>query len=251
LPLLNSPVKVPLVTDVGYTGRVLQLGGDGAGTAPFLLDSTFSTEASPVPSLEAAPQDAGSALALPTRGQPPALAVGGAALAVAFLAMAAKLALAPLFTRLRSSRLLEHPVRARLHEAVLAEPGIHYLRLQERTGVPRGTLDHHLRKLVEGGILHREQGQGFVCYFAGVPDADALAAAPALKSEAARTLLRLIHGRPGTTAQHLAQELGVQPSSVAHHIDRMVQAGLVERVRAGRAYALAATRRGAKAVGTS
>jgi predicted transcriptional regulator len=167
--------------------------------------------------------------------------VAAAALATTVIV---KLALGSLFTRLRASRLLQHELRARVHEAVAAEPGIHYSGLVRRTSLAKGTLDHHLRKLVDAGLVHRREAKGIVCFFTNPPDAGAAETASATRSALARSLLNAIALHPDMTAKELAQRFGIHASSVCHHVHRLGEAGLLQRQRQGKSFTLRLTERG-------
>jgi predicted transcriptional regulator len=153
-----------------------------------------------------------------------AVAVGGA-IALAWIV---KGALAALFTRLERGALLEHPVRSRIHDAVQAEPGIHYQELSRRVGVAQGTLRHHLAALERGGVLRAVKGPRHTCYFAaGTTDRHTLTAAPLLRSDGARRVLLHAHAAPGLGTNELAAALGMSASTVHTHLKRLEAAGVV------------------------
>ena len=132
------------------------------------------------------------------------------------------------FSRIEDGRILDHPTRRRVHDAVVAEPGIHFQALARKAGVGRGTLDHHLRKLVAAGLVTVRRSAGYTCYIAkGQVDRRLADAAPALRSEGSRAVLQAVATRPGASSRDLAAHLGLAPSTVSYHLKRLNEAGLV------------------------
>lgn len=143
--------------------------------------------------------------------------------------------LAPLFSRIDRSRALDHPVRAEIHAAIEEDPGIHFQALVRRTGHGEGTVQHHLGKLGETGLVAKRRVGGYSCYFSDARQARQEAAATAaLKSQTARTVWAEIQARPRVSAAEIAHTTGLAKQTVAHHVKRLADAGLVERARKGR-----------------
>jgi predicted transcriptional regulator len=153
-----------------------------------------------------------------------------------------------LFSRIEPDELMEHPVRSGIVAHVQEEPGIHFQELVRRTGKGRGTVEHHLRKLVAGNILVERAEAGFTCYFPrGQVDYSLMAAAPLLKSPGARQVLQAVVHHPGVPALEVATHLGLAPSTVNHHVKKLTEAALVAGSREGRFVRLHATRLGQEA----
>lgn len=133
-----------------------------------------------------------------------------------------------LFSRIEDDQVLDHPTRRRIHDAIQAEPGIHFQALSRKAGVGRGALDHHLRKLVAADVVTVRKAPGYTCYFPkGRLDRRFLDAAPAVRSEGSKAVLQAVATRPGTSSRDLALGLGMAPSTVSYHIKRLQAAGLV------------------------
>ena len=139
-----------------------------------------------------------------------------------------------LFSRVRPDRVRDHPQRRLIIDVIEAEPGIHFSELRRRTGMPNGTLLHHLKQLVTAGAVAERPNGGFTCYFAGKPRREDVDGAAALKSDGARRILAAIRGSPGMSNLGLARTTGLAPSSVNAHVKRLQAAGLVKVERIGR-----------------
>jgi DNA-binding transcriptional ArsR family regulator len=131
-----------------------------------------------------------------------------------------------LFSRIETGDLLRHPVRARLHQLVESEPGLHFQELGRRAGVARGALQHHLDKLEAGGLLAARMAGGYRCYFLASAATPASAAqAGATRSEGAQLVLQALQaGIVGPRA--IAAHTGLSVGTVGHHLKRLREAGL-------------------------
>lgn len=141
---------------------------------------------------------------------------------------------AGLFTRLRPDRLLAHPTRRAIHDAVQDTPGLHFQETVRRVGASKGVVEHHLRKLEEGGLVVRRRAGGYACFFpAGHADWNEMAAAGVLKAKVARAIVQAISERPDACAGDVGARVGASPALLSYHLKRLREAGLVEvQVRA-------------------
>ncbi|MGB1586407.1 MAG: winged helix-turn-helix transcriptional regulator [Thermoplasmatota archaeon] len=157
----------------------------------------------------------------------------------------------PLFSRIRSEDLLEHPVRSHVYEAVTARPGMHFQEIVRTIEKGRGTTEHHIRKLVAAGLLVEKADKGFTCYFPkGAVDRRLMDAAPVLKTPGARLVLQAVHGQPGSVAAQLSGALNMPTSTLNYHLKKLTAAGLVDATREGRSMSLTVTALGEQALGT-
>lgn len=133
-----------------------------------------------------------------------------------------------LFSRTRDDELLEHPRRAQVLQLVQAEPGVHFQDLARRLGIGRGTLEHHLRKMLAAGLLAKVQHGGYACYFPkGAVDRRVMDTAPLLRSTGGRAVFDAVRSQPGRSGRELALALGLSQSTVSYHLRRLQEAGLV------------------------
>jgi hypothetical protein len=133
-----------------------------------------------------------------------------------------------LFSRVEPEELLENPTRAMLVAAVEANPGIHHQELVRIARKGNGAAEHHLQKLVTGGLLARHKSAGYTCYFrAGKVDRRVMASAHLLKSPVARAIIEAAQRSPGTSLAQVARDAGVSVPTVHYHVQRLQQAGLV------------------------
>ncbi len=131
-----------------------------------------------------------------------------------------------LFSKTQDNALLRNPIRRRLHEAIAAQPGIHYQALVRAVGKANGTVEHHLGKLTAAGIVRSAPAGGLTAYFLPGKEEEARAG-PALRSELARLLLELKRQQPGITIHEAAARLNAAPATVHYHLQRLRKAGLI------------------------
>lgn len=232
---------LPQPTDAGYALDFSALVLDASG--PQML-SEWRVREGPTAGTFASPDNGGLSPATESAGgMPPgavvAVAAGTSVLAViaagAYLLWPAlKGSGLALFSRIEPPQALGHPVRARLLSLVQAEPGIHGREAIRRLGLARGTGAHHLRILVEKGLLVERPGTHYTCYFpAGAAIGPAVAAATATKSEGARALLAAVRTSPGIRLADAARMAGLTRQAAGQHAHALERAGVLALRRDG------------------
>jgi len=175
-----------------------------------------------------------------------AITVGGAAVllyqrrAVRFLSFA-------LFTRLVQPKLLDQATRARIAEAVTADPGVTASNIANRLGLHRGVAQYHLMVLEREEILSCVHTRGFRHYFPlGKFSPDEMQKRGLLRQRNASALYELIKSAPGIGPSEAANRLGIPASRVTQLVSRLTEAGLLDRTRSGRNVRLRAVPRDTK-----
>ena len=136
-------------------------------------------------------------------------------------------------SRHASNPSLEHPTRRALYDAVEASPGIGLTDLAENVDVPHSTARHHVRVLVDEGILVTVKQLGKRRYFPEHEEHLTLTAALSEPPKAA--VLHTLATQGEVHGGVLADELDRDPSTITHHLQTLEDAGLVERRKRGRA----------------
>jgi predicted transcriptional regulator len=183
-----------------------------------------------VPSIVHTPSPAGIAIA--PVGKVAVVAMGALGLlAVAF----PRFPILPLYSRIEREEAMLNSRRSQLYELVRAEPGIHLSDLVRRSGLGWGAALYHLSVLEKNRVLVVQAQGGFKRYFAnGQHHRHEMPRLAALRHEAARLLFEAIQAVPGRSGRELAAALDLSPSTLARASDRLEDAGMVRRVRAGR-----------------
>ncbi|MEA3204241.1 MAG: hypothetical protein QOI63_1921, partial [Thermoplasmata archaeon] len=141
----------------------------------------------------------------------------------------------PLFSRIEGAKVLDNPVRARVHQAVVGDPGLSVEEVRARAGVAWGTAVHHLRRLEDTGLLVSVTQNARRRYFAAnTPASSRRVQVAALSHPTARRVADLVRQRPGVDQTGLCEALGLRNPSASKHLQELAAQGLVLPERLGR-----------------
>ena len=129
--------------------------------------------------------------------------------------------LAPLYLRIPEPQLLNSSMRASIFAFVNHNPGATFTQIRESVSAASGTVQHHLRVLVRGGVLRRVRTGKYTRYY---PFNHRVLALPPSQETIVRTLVR---EGPATKAE-IAKRTGMSRQLVHYHVERMAELGLVE-----------------------
>ncbi len=127
---------------------------------------------------------------------------------------------------------LTHATRAALHERVEAEPGLYLSQLGRRLDVPLSTVRHHVRVLREEGHIESRTDDGRRRFYPrGTENPNLIAC---LRADGPAEIVAALSREGALTVSALARELDCDPSTVSHHLDRLVDVDAVTRTKCGR-----------------
>lgn len=129
--------------------------------------------------------------------------------------------LAPLYLRIPAPQLLNSSLRASIYTFVNHNPGATFTQIRESVGAASGTVQHHLRVLVRGGVLRRVRTGKYTRYY---PFNHRVLALPPSQETIVKTLVK---DGPGTKAE-LARRTGMSRQLVHYHVEKMAELGLVD-----------------------
>lgn len=176
---------------------------------------------------------------------PWALPTGKAAVATGFVALLAGAAyvfwpavksglVLPLYSRVERPRVLDNARRSQIAAIIEQQPGIHFQEIARRLQLGAGEARHHLNKLLLTGVVTEQANDGFTCYFLkGALDRRIMLAAPVLKAEGARRVLRAVLENPHASLTDVAALTGLSTPTVHYHVRRLAGTSLVEARRTG------------------
>lgn len=129
--------------------------------------------------------------------------------------------LAPLYLRIPEPQLLNSSMRASIFAFVNHNPGATFTQIRESVSAASGTVQHHLRVLVRGGVLRRVRTGKYTRYY---PFNHRVLALPPSQETLVKTLVK---DGPATKAE-LAKRTGMSRQLVHYHVEKMAELGLVE-----------------------
>ncbi|WP_136591941.1 winged helix-turn-helix transcriptional regulator [Salinigranum halophilum] len=139
------------------------------------------------------------------------------------------------YSRLDETDPLSHPLRAELYEAVAQSPGTYPTALTDRLDTPRSTLRYHLRVLEDADLVSPTAVDGRRRYVTTEAGAAERALVAVDEGTTAGALVEHL-GREGTaTVGDLADGVDRTTATVSYHLERLEEAGVVERTRDGQA----------------
>ncbi|MFQ3318535.1 MAG: putative transcriptional regulator [Natronomonas sp.] len=144
----------------------------------------------------------------------------------------------PFFFLLRYSRHddsdpLEHEAREQVYEIVNDEPGSYLSEVSEEADLPLSTARHHIKVLEREGLVSGTKLRGKRRYYPAYAEGIELAAA--LNDEATASIIDAIARLGAASVSDLADELGRDPSTISHHLQRLETDDIITRERDGRA----------------
>lgn len=136
------------------------------------------------------------------------------------------------YSRIDRNDALANAKRARIYAFIRTHPGESLQDIGRALGIPRNTVEHHVRTLERTGhVTVHDAPHGKAIRASEQPPSphDALLARQHVKE-----LIELIHARPGRAQGELAEELGMRKSHFSRLVRELEAAGLIVRRRAGR-----------------
>lgn len=141
-----------------------------------------------------------------------------------------------LYARLPRDKILDHRGRGMVYDMVRAEPGVSTHRLAESVEFGWSTLMYHLRVLERTEKIVSVRDGRYKRFFdreSGKFANGRKFVVAVLKNEATYSIAQHILARPGITQKELSGLLGLAPSSIHWHVERLASAGLLEKRRDG------------------
>jgi|GEM_PF-2920194 len=142
------------------------------------------------------------------------------------------LLLIPLYTKLRKDQVLNLYVRGQIHGYILANPGEHYNAIKRALNINNGSLAYHLHVLEKEEII-KSRNSGMYKRFYPVGMVIQNAGDEEL-SEVQNLILAKIVETPGITQKDISSLIGISPSTVNYHINRLSDMDRVRQERKGK-----------------
>ncbi len=130
---------------------------------------------------------------------------------------------------------LELEKRKELYTLICASPGLHFREIQRRTESGTGQLDYHLEYLKKAGLVFSEKTGGYLRFYARTeitPDEKRIL--ELLYHKSIRRILLQILENESCNHDALVKKLDISPSTISWHLNKIIDAGAVNKVVDGR-----------------
>lgn len=119
--------------------------------------------------------------------------------------------------------------RRRIHEHVESNPGVHFNALARELDLAAGQVQYHVRKLLGNDRIVEEPVYGRTHYYPPTYTPWERRAVALARRETCRELLRYLLAAGSARPDEAAEAVGIARSTLQWHLDRLVEAELVEK----------------------
>ncbi|WP_342303876.1 winged helix-turn-helix transcriptional regulator [Methanolobus sp. ZRKC5] len=130
----------------------------------------------------------------------------------------------------------ELDTRKRIFEMIQSSPGIHMRELERTLDIAVGNLQYHLHYMEKKNLISTHKDEQFVRYFVKNKelDADDRKVMSFLRKKACSHILVTLMEAPGMNNKDLSSAIGLSPSTVSWHLNKLVASGIVQKTVCGR-----------------
>jgi predicted transcriptional regulator len=142
---------------------------------------------------------------------------------IGFLALL-QFILVPLFVRLKKDQVLDHFTRGQIFGFIKANPGAHYIAVQEHLELQNGVLAYHLKVLEREEYITSERDGIYKRFY---PRHMKIPHKERQLTRVQRDIVEALKAHPGTSQNGLARLIGESKQVVGYHVRVLEKAGLV------------------------
>jgi predicted transcriptional regulator len=130
----------------------------------------------------------------------------------------------------------ELETRRKNYEQIKKSPGIHFRELERRLQMVVGNLQYHLQYLEKKNLIGASNDGDYVRYFVkdrSLSETERKIMYFLRRSGCRHILLQLLNN-PDLNNKELSQAVGLSPSTISWNLNKLVEAGIIEREKTGR-----------------
>jgi predicted transcriptional regulator len=132
--------------------------------------------------------------------------------------------LVPLFVRLKKDRVLDHFTRGQIYGFIKANPGAHYIAVQEHLELQNGVLAYHLKVLEREEYITSERDGIYKRFY---PRHMKIPRKERQLTRVQRDIVSALRTHPGTSQNGLARIVGESKQVVGYHVRVLQKAGIL------------------------
>jgi len=130
---------------------------------------------------------------------------------------------------------LELEIRQSLFSLISSSPGLHFREIQRRTQIATGQITYHLNYLQKVGLIKIEEDGEYLRYYAHIQITDAEKKVLELvRQKSIRHILLYLLETNNCNHEHLVKSLDIAPSTISWHLNKLIDAGIVNKEVEGR-----------------
>ena len=137
------------------------------------------------------------------------------------------------YSRYDDSDPLEHDAREQVYEIVNETPGSYLSEVSEQADLPLSTTRHHMKVLEREDLVSGAKLRGKRRFYPAYAEGVELAAA--LNDDSTASIIDALARLGAASVSDLADDLGRDPSTISHHLQRLEADSIIVREREGRA----------------
>ena len=137
------------------------------------------------------------------------------------------------YSRYDDSDPLAHDARERVYEIVNETPGSYLSEVSEQANLPLSTTRHHMKILEREDLVSGAKLRGKRRFYPAYAEGVELSAA--LNDDSTASIIDALARLGAASVSDLADELGRDPSTISHHLQRLEVDSIIAREREGRA----------------
>lgn len=127
----------------------------------------------------------------------------------------------------------ELETRRRIYELIRDSPGVHLRELERRLNMVIGSLQYHLQYLEKKNLILSFKDEEYVRYFVKdkILEESERKILSLLRRSGCRHILINLLQSPGMNNKELSTAVGLSPSTTSWHLNKLLKAGIIEKIR--------------------
>ena len=134
----------------------------------------------------------------------------------------------------KKDKILALETRKRIYELVKKFSGCHFREIERKSGMPHGTLKYHLNFLVKHSLLSYKKENNTLRYFPIEFKIENIGLLSFLRQNATRKIILFILENENCNHEEITKFVGLSPSTVSWHLNKLIYAGIIASKKAGR-----------------
>ena len=131
---------------------------------------------------------------------------------------------------------LDLETRRRIYEQINKSPGVHFRELERRLKLVVGSLQYHLHYLEKKKLIVASNDDDYLRYFVidkNLNEKERKILSLLRRSSCRHILIQLLNN-PDLNNKDLSLAVGLSPSTISWNLNKLVEAGVIERKKIGR-----------------